>query len=204
MAGATPISCLTLEYVRALAMMARAEEAIKTESRSNHDAMESGFYAVKTRMNAERMIRRLLVPYLNSTDSAAKEAAGHADKVFALFYAWDSAGEANLRRIAGFRSSVGEMQELLAQHKVDGDNTLNYLFAIAGELLDASLIVEPKATRVTKRRMTLRQRDRIVAEVTRSFAGHLKVEPDKLWYSSWAAVASAIRSNLLDSWTYMP
>ena len=109
-----------------------------------------------------------------------------------------------MRRIVAGKSSVGEMEELSAQHKVNGDQLSRLMMAGAGEVVDASLIVEGPATPITKRRMTTQQRDRIVAEIERSFAGHLNVERDKLWYSGWAATAASIRKNLLGGWKYLP
>ena len=178
---------------------------MKAQAGRDSDEMVSGFYAIKSRMNAERLIRQRLIEYRKSRDSAAATAASYADKTFALFYAWDSAAEASLRRIAAFKSSVGEMQELRADQKVHADESLKLLIAVAGELLDDTLILEGPDTRVTKRRMTLSQRDQIVGEIERAFAGHLAVEEDGLWHSGWAATAATIRDNLLDKgWKYSP
>ena len=64
-------------------------------------------------------------------------------------------------------------------------------------------VVEGPSTPITKRQMTLTQRDQIVAEIERAFAGHLSVESDGFWYSGWAATAASMRSNLLDKgWNY--
>jgi hypothetical protein len=183
--------------------MAQAEEASKEEARSDSDKVVSGFYGLKTRMNAERFIRLQLHKYRVSRDAKAATAGTYADQVFAVFYGWDSTAEANLRRIVRMKSSVAEMQELTAEYEVHGDESLKLLFATAGEILDASLIVEGPAIPVTKRRMTIGQRDQIVAEIDHAFAGHLSVEPDGLWYSGWAATAANIRDSLLDKgWKY--
>jgi hypothetical protein len=201
---ATPVTCLALEYVRALSTMAQAEETSKVEARSDSDKVVSGFYALKTRMNTEWFIRLQLHKYRVSKDAKAATAGTYADQVFAVFYVWDSTSEANLRRIVRMKSSVAEMQELTAEYEVHGDESLKLLFATAGEILDASLIIEGPSTPITKRRMTIGQRDQIVAEIDRAFAGHLSIEPDGLWYSGWAATAANIRDNLLEKgWLYM-
>lgn len=201
--AATPVTCLSLDFVRALSSMAMIDETTKAEALASQDAMESGFYAVKSRMNAESRLKRQFARYRSVGDRRAATAADYVEKVFGILYGWDSAGEANLRRMARFKSSVAEMQELTAAKKVHDDQGLELLFAASGEILDASLIVEGPSTPVTKRRMTLTQRDEIVAEIERAFAGHLSVESDGFWYSGWAATAASMRSNLLDKgWNY--
>ena len=201
--AATPVACLTVDFVQALATMARVEESGKAEAQLSQDPTEGAFYTVKSRMNAETRLRGGFARYRSSGDRRVTKAAKYAEDVFRILYAWDSAAEVNLRRAATFKSSLGEMQELAAEQKVHGDQTLDLLFATAGEILDADLIIEGPSTPITKRRMTLGQRDEIVAEIDRAFAGHLALEPDGLWYSGWAATAASIRSSLLDKgWKY--
>lgn len=202
---ANPVTCLTLEYVRDLAIMARAEESGKAEARASDDTTVSAFYVIKTRMNAERLIRTQLAAYRASPDRKTADAARYAQQVFSIFLRWDSTAEANLRRIVAFKSSVGEMEELQAEQKVHADQSLELLIAGSGAVLDASILMQGRPPRAVGRRMTVANRDRIVAEIEKAFRGHLTVEPDSLWYSGWAATAASMRSNLLDAgWKYLP
>ena len=88
-------------------------------------------------MNAELFIRRRLIQYLRSPDKRAAEAAKFAARVFDILYAWDSAGEQDMPRIVAGKSSVGEMEELSAQHKVNGDQLSRLMMGGAGEVLNA-------------------------------------------------------------------
>lgn len=201
--AATPVTCLTLDFVRALSSMAMIDEAAKAEALASQDPIESAFYAVKSRMNGESRLKRQFARYRSAGDRHAAGAAEYVERVFGILYEWDSAGEVDIRRVAGFKSSVGEMQELTAAKKVHDDQALELLAAASGTILDASLIVEGPSTPITKRQMTLTQRDQIVAEIERAFAGHLSVESDGFWYSGWAATAASMRSNLLGKgWNY--
>ena len=200
----TPVTCLTLDFVRALSSMAMIEEAVKAEALTSHDPIETAFYGTKSRMAAESQLRRQFARYRSAGDKHTAPAADYVEKVFGILFAWDSAGEVDIRRVARFKSSVAEMQELTAERKVHDDQAFKLLIAASGEILDASLVVEGPSTPITKRQMTLKQRDEIIAEIDRAFAGHLSVEPDGFWYSGWAATAVSIRRNLLDKgWNYI-
>lgn len=74
-ARARPSTCLMLEYVRALALMAQAEEGARSESAKDSDAVESGFYAIKSRLHAESRISYMLEPYRHSREPKTARAA---------------------------------------------------------------------------------------------------------------------------------
>lgn len=200
---AAPATCLTVEWVRTLAALQRTEDNVSVEAGKISDPMEAGFYAIKTRMFAQSLAIRQLQPYRKSADKKVAVAAAYPIMVIQRFNTQDSAQQVALRRIAAFKSSVGEMQELSAERKVQQDQALTLLMAASGEILDASLIIEPGADKVTKRRMTIRERDAIVAEIDAAFSAHSKVESDGLWYSAFAGVVSTIRENLMGEWVYL-
>ena len=200
---ASPVACLTLEWVRTLAALQRTEDEVKDAGSRISDGVELGFYAIKKRLIAQSFAVRQLQPYRNSPDRKVASAAAFPVKVIQRFNTLDSAQQVALRRIAAFKSSVGEMQELSAERKVQNDQALSLLMAATGEVLDASVIVDPKVDKVSKRRMTIRERDMIVAAIDSTFLAHDKVESDGLWYSTYAAVAATLRANLMGQWVYL-
>jgi hypothetical protein len=200
---ATPVTCLTVEWVRTLAALQRTEDQTTREVPKITDGVEAGFYAIKTRLNAELFAIRELQPYRSSSDKKVAAAAAYPIKVIQRFASQDSAQQVALRRIVAFKSSVGEMQELSAERRVEQDQALTLLMAATGAVLDASVVVEAGADKVNKRRMTIRERDAIVAEIDAVFSEHSKVESDVLWYSAFAGVAASIRENLMGQWVYL-
>ena len=198
-------ACLTLEWVRTLTSLQRSENDTREDLKGNKDPISSAFYGIKSRRRAGELAIVHLEDYRGSPDDRTAKSAAFLLDVVSWLMTKDSSKEVTLRRVANYEVSLAELQEMRAAQKVQGEQFLSLLIAATGEVVSASLVIEPDAQHVTKRSMTVVARNAIVAEIDRSFSKHARVERDGFWSSGYAAAAAALRENLLDKgWTYLP
>lgn len=199
-------TCLVLEYAQAMARMADAENGVNAAMPDTADVEARAFYAMKSRMIAERLTLSRFRPYRTSRDKEVAEAARYVVSVFSILLSWDSTGEVDYRRILRFEMPLPELQEKRAQQAVTRDKTFELIMAGSGSVLDANVVMpRERGAVVTQRRMTLAERDTIVGEIRSFFKDRLDVDKDHNYTSGWAAVADGIRQSLLnDGWKYSP
>ena len=192
--NANDVTCLTADYVRALGVLQDAWERSASDSAN----VANTFYAIKSGRMAAIDAKSYLSRYRHSRDTAVVRDARYVDEVLDDIVQRENVMEARLRRAAAGQMTSTQLEEGTADLRIWGDQLTRVMIASAGEVADASVVIDRSQTRVTARRMTRANRDSILAEISRIF-------PDSSQYATaWSIAAATLKRGLSDEWKYLP